>query len=93
MPRKHSRMPRAPPLLRAPSPGMIWIAPYGRGRSSVVEHNLAKVGVEGSNPFARSKDFKHLDRIQGEQNAVENVGKRQNTTRILGETLGRIREK
>ncbi len=24
------------------------------GRSSVVEHNLAKVGVEGSNPFARS---------------------------------------
>jgi hypothetical protein len=26
------------------------------GRSSGVEHNLAKVGVEGSNPFARSKD-------------------------------------
>ena len=26
-----------------------------RGRSSGVEHNLAKVGVEGSNPFARSK--------------------------------------
>ena len=25
------------------------------GRSSVVEHNLAKVGVEGSNPFARSR--------------------------------------
>jgi hypothetical protein len=25
-----------------------------RGRSSGVEHNLAKVGVEGSNPFARS---------------------------------------
>ena len=24
------------------------------GRSSVVEHNLAKVGVEGSNLFARS---------------------------------------
>jgi hypothetical protein len=24
------------------------------GRSSVVEHDLAKVGVEGSNPFARS---------------------------------------
>src|SRR5688572_28807473 len=24
------------------------------GRSSGVEHNLAKVGVEGSNPFARS---------------------------------------
>ncbi len=26
------------------------------GCSSGVEHNLAKVGVEGSNPFARSKD-------------------------------------
>ena len=33
-------------------------APVGdnlkRGRSSGVEHHLAKVGVEGSNPFARS---------------------------------------
>ena len=28
----------------------------GCGCSSVVEHNLAKVGVEGSNPFARSKN-------------------------------------
>ena len=27
------------------------------GRSSGVEHNLAKVGVEGSNPFARSSFF------------------------------------
>src|SRR5258708_5081546 len=31
-----------------------------RGRSSGVEHNLAKVGVEGSNPFARSNYFIHL---------------------------------
>ena len=31
-----------------------------RGRSSGVEHNLAKVGVEGSNPFARSKIFKNV---------------------------------
>ena len=30
------------------------------GRSSGVEHNLAKVRVEGSNPFARSKSFFHL---------------------------------
>ena len=34
------------------------------GRSSGVEHNLAKVRVEGSNPFARSKivlkHFQHL---------------------------------
>ncbi len=29
--------------------------PAERGRSSGVEHNLAKVGVEGSNPFARSR--------------------------------------
>ncbi len=28
-----------------------------RGRSSGVERNLAKVDVEGSNPFARSKTF------------------------------------
>jgi hypothetical protein len=27
----------------------------GRGRSSGVEHDLAKVGVVGSNPIARSK--------------------------------------
>ena len=27
------------------------------------EHDLAKVGVEGSNPFARSNWFKHLDGI------------------------------
>ena len=33
----------APPSTQTPS-----------GRSSGVEHNLAKVGVEGSNPFARS---------------------------------------
>ena len=34
-----------------------WIARSNQppsGRSSGVEHNLAKVGVEGSNPFARS---------------------------------------
>ena len=30
------------------------------GRSSGVEHNLAKVGVEGSNPFARSRFSKIL---------------------------------
>ena len=31
--------------------------PPSSGRSSGVEHNLAKVGVEGSNPFARSKNL------------------------------------
>jgi hypothetical protein len=29
---------------------------FGCGCSSGVEHDLAKVGVEGSNPFARSKN-------------------------------------
>ena len=33
------------------------------GRSSGVEHNLAKVGVEGSNPFARSSIFKGLQLV------------------------------
>src|SRR5438034_8307179 len=33
---------------------------FGRGCSSGVEHDLAKVGVEGSNPFARSNDFEGL---------------------------------
>ena|GEM_PF-5246736 len=32
------------------------------GRSSGVEHNLAKVGVEGSNPFARSTGSIQADR-------------------------------
>ncbi|MEY4056142.1 MAG: hypothetical protein RL519_1477 [Pseudomonadota bacterium] len=43
---------------RAPLPGPCRIGKRASdvqsGRSSGVEHNLAKVGVEGSNPFARS---------------------------------------
>src|SRR3546814_6258768 len=47
---------------RLPKPVLIarltrWHPPVASrqsGRSSGVEHNLAKVGVEGSNPFARS---------------------------------------
>src|SRR5262245_25335358 len=34
-----------------------YLPDIGCGCSSGVEHNLAKVGVEGSNPFARSKHF------------------------------------
>jgi hypothetical protein len=30
------------------------------GRSSGVEHDLAKVGVEGSNPFARSSFYNNF---------------------------------
>ena len=32
------------------------------GRSSGVEHNLAKVGVEGSNPFARSRNLQTVEK-------------------------------
>ncbi len=49
--------------LTASCPPTPAVLPHGSklkrqsGRSSGVEHNLAKVGVEGSNPFARSKSF------------------------------------
>src|SRR6185312_9774383 len=33
-----------------------------RGRSSGVEHDLAKVGVEGSNPFARSNFLQAVEK-------------------------------
>ncbi|CAH1664752.1 hypothetical protein BOSEA31B_12733 [Hyphomicrobiales bacterium] len=36
----------------------------GCGCSSGVEHNLAKVGVEGSNPFARSRQSQGLRSMQ-----------------------------
>src|SRR5437763_4145900 len=42
----------------------------GCGCSSVVEHDLAKVGVEGSSPFARSKIF-------SEQSQYEATSRRQ----------------
>ena len=35
-----------------------------RGRSSVVEHNLAKVGVESSNLFARSNFRQEIEAIK-----------------------------
>src|SRR3954468_83959 len=50
---EHAR--RAPHLRRGPL-----AASAQSGRSSGVEHNLAKVGVEGSNPFARSSIFNDL---------------------------------
>src|SRR3990167_2476291 len=50
--------------LEAPTPQPDGALPTGQkrtsGRSSGVEHNLAKVGVEGSNPFARSSFDYHL---------------------------------
>ena len=41
-------------LTSAERPPIAAAAQPASGRSSGVEHNLAKVGVEGSNPFARS---------------------------------------
>src|SRR5579862_3669344 len=45
------------------------------GRSSGVEHNLAKVGVEGSNPFARSSLLqpKLSPPLSGPQKSPENL--------------------
>ena len=42
-------------LNHAFSAGLLPSDNSGCGRSSVVEHNLAKVGVESSNLFARSR--------------------------------------
>ncbi len=42
------------------SPGSIRRSKRQSGRSSGVEHDLAKVGVEGSKPFARSSDTTNL---------------------------------
>ena len=53
----------------------------GCGCSSGVEHNLAKVGVEGSNPFARSKFHK------SNRKSVRSVSERHSGaigTRMLG---------
>jgi hypothetical protein len=46
-----------------------------RGCSSGVEHNLAKVGVEGSNPFTRSSlSQKTTAEIQSEVSCLTNSG-------------------
>ncbi len=41
-------------------------SPPGRGCSSGVEHNLAKVGVVGSNPIARSKVLHYRHRVESD---------------------------
>ena len=43
------------------------VGPHGCGCSSGVEHNLAKVGVVGSNPIARSKIPSKNQRFSGAQ--------------------------
>src|SRR5580700_2207847 len=48
----------------------------GCGCSSGVEHNLAKVGVEGSNPFARSKISKEMPGIGATRQDRTHMGQR-----------------
>src|SRR6202161_296456 len=56
--------------------GVCIIAPRRRerGRSSGVEHNLAKVGVEGSNPFARSRFSQENRNCPGTPRLVGSLG-------------------
>ena len=46
----------------------------GCGCSSVVEHDLAKVGVEGSSPFARSRFSQYLHRLSRSPSGTAIVG-------------------
>ena len=45
------------------SPAGVLPAETPSGRSSGVEHDLAKVGVEGSNPFARSSFHRSIEAV------------------------------
>jgi 4-amino-4-deoxy-L-arabinose transferase-like glycosyltransferase len=47
-------VPAMAPVVIAVISVLVLVIVMASGRSSGVEHNLAKVGVEGSNPFARS---------------------------------------
>jgi hypothetical protein len=58
---------RAPHL--RPSHPMRQAESVSSGRSSEVEHNLAKVGVEGSNPFARSSFSMKTEQVKRIANA------------------------
>src|SRR3546814_20583931 len=56
---------RGGPMIAAPSfPAGATPGQRQSGRSSGVEHNLATVGVEGSNPFARSRLHNNFREIQ-----------------------------
>src|SRR5262249_1016722 len=75
---------------RTPDPPSRAGLPYGCGCSSGVEHDLAKVGVEGSNPFARSKNFFSRKGIWPKrESALGN--NRQSETRVPTPNTGKIR--
>ena len=54
---------KTPGLIAAPRRQASPAGQRQSGRSSGVEHNLAKVGVEGSNPFARSSFQKKIKQL------------------------------
>ena len=63
-----------------------------RGCSSGVEHNLAKVGVEGSNPFARSNfplGFQGISKTAFGRFFVEFPHETQNRPYVEGQTSQR----
>ena len=43
------------------------------GRSSGVEHDLAKVGVEGSNPFARSNFITDIKKLRDDRRGISRL--------------------
>ena len=61
------------PLKRAGWPRSYPYNTQGSGCSSGVEHDLAKVGVEGSNPFARSKIHKQYQPFMGHPQEGQNM--------------------
>jgi hypothetical protein len=59
------------------------------GCSSGVEHNLAKVGVGGSNPLARSNYINDLAIGSGERFGADSVRNEQNRAGIVCEMSGK----
>ena len=83
-------------LAAAALPGPVTGSAQG-GRSSGVEHNLAKVGVEGSNPFARSRFFAGIDmafllylalQVEAPSAAVPAAGAAQTDTAVVTTASG-----
>ena len=64
-PLKGTCQPRRVPLMTHALGRLLPLLTHGCGCSSGVEHDLAKVGVEGSNPFARSNFFNKIRLITG----------------------------
>ena len=68
---------------------MVAVNAFGCGCSSVVEHDLAKVGVEGSSPFARSKNLTQparpehgLLRLEPDRKSADSIVKQRSSPRL-----------